>query len=148
MIKTPRDILLHRHRTVEPRLDRIREQLLAGELAPRQTQRPPPAADLRQALARLLLQAWTELFWCCRRAWGGLAAAWVLIFALNLLSSESVPAGPTPARASSSAISAFFVAQKYLQAELDDSAPPVPRPPPPAVPQTRSERRGMKLPVA
>jgi len=147
-MKTPRDTLLHRHRSIGPRLDRIREQLLAGELAPGQTQRPAPAAALVQAFTRVLVQAWTELFWCCRRAWCGLAAAWVLILALNLLSYERPPAGPTAARSSSSAISAFFVAQRYLQAELADSPPPVPRTPPPAVPQSRSERRGVRLQVA
>jgi hypothetical protein len=78
-MKTPREILLSRHRDVEPKLESLWRATLHRGLDDRAdaTERVPPVAKL-----------WQELIWPCRRVWTGLACAWVLIIALHLASSE------------------------------------------------------------
>jgi hypothetical protein len=83
-MKTPREILLKRHRSVEPKLNRMWDQSLASTVA---------AVCDRRDLKRNPLLAfgwilWRELVVPSRRIWAGLACAWVLIALLNLASSE------------------------------------------------------------
>ena len=67
-MKTPREVLLSRHRNVEPKLNRIWYDVLKPRLRGN--------------------VVWRELIWPCRRVLGGLACAWALIIALHLASSE------------------------------------------------------------
>jgi len=72
-MKTPKELLLSRHRDAEPALDAVREEALR-ELA---TKRRKPAAAIAQpAGASWLTTAWQELFVSCRRYWMGLGTAW------------------------------------------------------------------------
>ena len=82
-MNTPRDLLLARHASALPKLHALRHRVVAGLAGP----------GLPEAAARpgILAQLWMELFWSCRRAWLGLAPAWVFILILNL------PAGPDAA---------------------------------------------------
>jgi len=72
-MKTPREVLLSRHRDAEPKLDRMWSGIAAR-----------PAVAPYQLL-------WRELIWPCRRIWAGLACAWVVIVVLNLSSFEPAP---------------------------------------------------------
>jgi len=75
--------LLARHRSAEPKLDAVRQQALASIATQRSADtliRPNRANSWTWASA---LQLWHELFSFRPRAWAGLAAAWLLIFALN-----------------------------------------------------------------
>ena len=98
-MKTPREILLARHKTVEPKLDGIRRSVVAEFNA--KTQRSEGAkihaaqvdeslgvfASLRLCVEKLF----RELIWPCRRTWAGLAAAWLAILVFNHSQSESTP---------------------------------------------------------
>jgi len=76
-MKTPREILLARHRPAEPKLDSLREHAIAElETKPRE-ERVSWLESLR------------ETFRIPRAAWAGLAAAWLVIIALNLASRET-----------------------------------------------------------
>ena len=86
---------------------------------------------------------WRELFWPCPQAWAALAAAWLLIVGLNVLSHDSLPptlasrvAPPSPQ------IRDLLKQQERLFAELvgplDKSGAGRPKP---AAPQPRSARR-------
>src|SRR5438128_8423589 len=81
-----------------------------------------------------------ELLWPCPQAWAGLAAAWVLILALNAATREPVrvanSAGAPPAREVLMALKE----QKRLLRELIESPMPV-ESPKRFVPRPRSERR-------
>lgn len=66
MNRTSRDLLLSRHAGAVSRLDELRGAAVAGE-------RPVPARELLSAL-----------FLPQRRLWLGLAAAWIVLLALNL----------------------------------------------------------------
>lgn len=67
-MKTPREVLLNQHRSVDPKLNRM----WYNALAPRLT-------------GNIL---WRELVWPCRHIWAGLACAWVLIIVLQIASLE------------------------------------------------------------
>jgi hypothetical protein len=71
-MKSPRDILLEQHHDQSPALDKIRERVVGEQaMVPGQTH-PAFLAAFR---------AWLTL---SRATWGSLAAAWVVIIALNI----------------------------------------------------------------
>jgi len=79
-MKTPRELLLNRHRDAEPALDELRAEALrllvkGNECEPRRTADPSE---------RFVAALWRELFVGCRRYWLGLGAAWcvMLMFAV------------------------------------------------------------------
>jgi hypothetical protein len=82
MMKSPREILLKQHRSVEPKLDRIWARTLSPELRSEGT---PTRENVFVAAGWTL---WRELIWPSRRIWAGLACAWVAILVLNVAFSE------------------------------------------------------------
>jgi hypothetical protein len=81
-MKTPREILLARHKAVEPKLDDIRRQVM-GEL----NNKDPKTQSFSGSLVSWAMSCpnaiWRELIWPARRVWAGLAAVWLLILAAN-----------------------------------------------------------------
>ncbi len=69
-MKTPRDILLEKHAEAAPELDAIRERVVAG-------MRKPTAPSI---VLGFVVNAWAQLFWRGRMAWGGIAAVWIALF--------------------------------------------------------------------
>jgi hypothetical protein len=70
-MKTPRDILLSRHRAVEPKLDAIRHKVV-DQLAVR---RPAPS--------RFSIPDWLRVWWSWRWQLAGLTAVWLTIGLLH-----------------------------------------------------------------
>jgi len=133
-MKTPREVLLEKHQTVVPKLDRIRRKVLARELRARTS----PHAWLSGWLA----VPWRELIWPCRRIWAGLAMVWLVIFAVNHSLRDHSPTVATKALEPSPELILAFWRQEQLLAELIEPHPPrvvVPRKP--ALPQPRRQRR-------
>jgi hypothetical protein len=123
-MKTPRELLLARHRVDAPDLDAIRATVLRTELATPSA----PAVSLNSSICGFLVQAWQELFWANRRAFAGLAAAWVTILAVNWHLTE---AGGEPLAAQDLRTPSFFLwteASARLLAETPDLTPPPPAP--------------------
>lgn len=76
-MKTPREILLEHHRPADAKLSQIRRDVIV--------QMETPATQRFDWLPlRALLTLWHELIWPARRIWAGLAAAWILIVAVNM----------------------------------------------------------------
>jgi hypothetical protein len=140
MNKTPREILLERHRAAGGRLDAIRERVLVQELTATDAGAAPGSQDIATTLARLPLRVWTELFWRCRRIWGGLAAAWLVIIVVNVQSLEEPSATQSGSGGASPAFWTFVVEQNRLLTELGDVAPTPPAQQPPPAPRPRSDR--------
>jgi hypothetical protein len=69
-MKTPREILFDRQKEAGPRLDQIRRTVVD---------------NLREPRRSFALKLWEELVLPARRAWMALAAAWVVVLALNLM---------------------------------------------------------------
>jgi len=133
-LKTPRELLLARHANAQPKLDALRQRVVADHAG----------VGLTDAAARpgILAQLWMELFWSCRRAWLGLASAWALILILNLTAGPAATSATDLAsRTPPSAELRFALAeQARLRAELLGATQ---RPPAqarkPLVPGPRSE---------
>jgi hypothetical protein len=89
---------------------------------------------------------WREWLWPCPRAWAGLAAAWGIIFLLNV-STPDQPAGAAQVASASWQQFAFLRQETEIIARLSETeenraAPPVQ----PAAPKPRSSR-SVKLSV-
>jgi hypothetical protein len=114
-MKTPRELLFEQHRTAESKLDAVRQKALnivADDKQPcrQKTKVFNPAA--------IPLWIWRELIPAYPRIWAGLAAAWVVIFALAFASRDT---SPTIAKASPPPSPEMLVAlqnQKRLLAEM------------------------------
>ena len=81
-MKTPREFLLNRHRSVESKLDRIWTQKTRAGSA------DGTGFPSSQLAHRHWLEALGRVGSADRRIWAGLACAWVVIAVLNLASSE------------------------------------------------------------
>jgi hypothetical protein len=134
-MKTPREILLARHRPVEPKLDSIRERAVAGL----ETKSREEGVSW--------FESWREMFRIPRVAWAGFAAAWCVIIALNVASRETTAAQPAAQEAKRSPETLLALReQKRLFSELvgianeklDAEAPRF-------VPRPRSE---LEMPIA
>ena len=135
-MKTPRHILLARHRGMETKLDHTRQRVIAGLSAA-----PNPHAGHR------LLAAWREFFHVPRAAWAGLAAVWLVILGLNFAARETAAPALAAPRAEAPRSPETLQAlreQKRLFAELvgplQERDASLPR----FVPRPRSERPSLQ----
>lgn len=131
-MKTPRELLLARHQDANAHLDIIRQRAVSGTVARHE---PASAMSSVAGLCR-------ELFRMPRPAWAGLGAAWLLIIALNVASSDTTPSLPamaqTPTRRSPEMLQALRE-QRKLFAELVGSGSGGDAELPRFVPRPRSE---------
>ena len=117
-MKTPREILLHRHQAVDAKLNQIRREIIG------QMEKPPVARNEWPPLGALLL-LWRELIWPCRQTWAGLAAVWVMLLALQLVSHDAAEGVARKTPPPSPEILMVLRQQRLLLAELVER--PVPR---------------------
>lgn len=83
---------------------------------------------------------WRELLWPNPAVWAGLAAAWVVVFALNMASSQELPTTVATTPAPSPEVLQALNQQKQLFAELIHSSElPSVETPKPFLPRPRSE---------
>ena len=141
-MKTPRDIMLARHRAVEPKLDAIRREAL--NVAADVNRRKQPVRELifAAALANAIKVLFQELVWPCRRTWAGLAAVWVALLIFNVsqwdpseLAARKLPP-PSP-----EAIMAWRQQERLLAELIGPSAPGDAEQRKIFLPQPRSEGR-------
>jgi hypothetical protein len=139
-MKTPRDILFTRHQNAVPKLDAIRREVLGAEFV-REGRRAAVPKFRVADMATLPLLIWRELFWPCRRIWTGLAAIWILIFAVNLSQRDKseMMASKTPLP-SPDMILAFWQQEKLLAELIGQNEMRVAEPPKTFSPRPSSER--------
>ena len=140
-MKTPRELLLERHRAANAKLDRIRANALSTAFS-RETHATPHHGQVEtRLLTRAALNVWEQLIWPCRFAWTGMAALWIVVLAINLsLSdgrtiSQSARSAPTPAM-----LQAMEERRRLLVELIPPSVAPEAAPPPQKL-RPRSERR-------
>lgn len=126
-MKTPREILLGRCKAVEPKLDEIRQDVVAGlnikgdaGRAARAAQSIPLSVFL--GFPRVV---WRELIWSSRIIWAGLAAVWLLIVAANFSMRDHSHANTAKSVPSSEIIMAFHQQQQLLSELIGPDDPPV-----------------------
>jgi len=71
---------------MEPKLDHARQ----GAVATLEKK------SLSENITHRWFESWREFFRIPRVAWGGIAAAWLVIIALNVASRDTAPAQPAP----------------------------------------------------
>lgn len=140
-MKTPREILLERHRSADRKLNAIREGALAAALRHAPLTRlggawTPPAAG-----HRILSTLFRELIQPARRIWTGLAASWLLIFLVNLRLSAGAPP-ITPSAGSVDFITALREQDQMMAWLAQPAEPKAAEPPKRFVPRPRSESCG------
>ena len=81
-MKTPREILLARHKAVEPKLDEIRQDVVA-EFNSKGAKAQSASDRLVSKLRGFPKVFWRELILPSRVIWTGLATVWILILAAN-----------------------------------------------------------------
>jgi hypothetical protein len=87
-MKTPRELLLNRHRSALPKLDAIRETALAKSFPGMEHNAKQPVENRVSFAIRVAQVLWRELFLPCRGIWAGLAAVWMVILVLNMPAGE------------------------------------------------------------
>lgn len=117
-MKTPREILLARHRAAEPKLDAIRQDVLSKAKA-------TTASQPRAGALAIALTLWRELILPSRLAWSGLAATWILIAMLHAAQSPTSPEQAIRPAARQEMAAGFIEQQKLLGELLTDRTPAV-----------------------
>jgi len=110
-VKTPRETLLEHHRHANAELDAVRQCVVEQECG----------AGVRRTSRWVELWAtrpWDELVLPCRRAWLGLAAAWVLIVGLNITQTRSVNGVHDLSMPAIASVASLLAEQAQLRAEL------------------------------
>jgi hypothetical protein len=140
-MKTPRDILFARHQAAAPKLNASRCEVV-DKLNNKETKEQSFSVFFVSSLLSCSNKLWLELIWPCRRIWAGLAAVWILIFAVNF--SQRDPAemmarkSPPP---SPEMILAFRQQEMLLTELIGQNEPRVAVPPKVFLPRPSSERQ-------
>ena len=147
-MKTLREVLFEKYQAAEPRLDAIREQVVADLApdAPVRANRMPPVMPRR---APALEAGWRQFLWSLRWHLAGLSAVWLVVLALSIDQS----AAPTPevarqdAPSSRQLLAALRENQRQLRelsgAPAAESAPKPQKPAP--LPRSQAQPSSMAL---
>lgn len=141
-MKTPRQILLEHYRNAEPKLDRIRREVLSATLPPARSATAHSAQDSPHLIIYWLSKMWLELLWSPRRVWAGFAGVWLVIILLNEVDARQAQIAAAKSASVPAEVLLTWTAQQNLIAELvaqtDRREPGKLKPPPP---RPRGERR-------
>lgn len=143
-MKTPREILLGRHKAMDPKLDKIRQDVIAEFNNKESTTR-----SLSDRLVSLLHGfpnvLWRELILPSRRIWAGLAAVWILILAANFSIQDSAETKMAKSPSSSELIMAYRQQQQLMSELFGPNDSPPAESQKPHSPRPASERRARFL---
>lgn len=107
-MKSPKQLLLEQSADAGPALDAIRGEVI----------RPLRTAHSGWLPTRFLVEAWTQLVWEGRIAWGGLAVVWICLFAASSAPDQNVQSA-TQGMEQLRPVSAWQTHQRRLRAELN-----------------------------
>jgi hypothetical protein len=136
-MRTPREILLHRHRAAMPKLETLRRDVVR-----RMTARQP--SRLTSWVLYFPWNCWCEMIWPARRIWTGLAATWLVLLLVNLSFRTGTPQKTATISANSYGFVLSAREQEELLGEFNGPLAPHKAAPPqqqPSLPHPRTERR-------
>ncbi|MGD1018708.1 MAG: hypothetical protein ABSA12_05255 [Verrucomicrobiia bacterium] len=122
-MKTPREILLNRHRSVEPKLDRLWDESHAPELPSGRARTREASTDRPNLFLAVGGKLWRELILPSRRIWAGLACAWAVIAVINLASAEPATGVVSQAEPRSGEEIRILIEQRRMLAQMIEPAP-------------------------
>jgi hypothetical protein len=125
-MKTPREILLDRHRSAGPKLDAVREAALAAAFSGTEQNANQPGEIRAPFAIRFTQVLWRELIFPCRRIWAGLAAVWLVILVLNMPAGEKHAQLATISSPPDKQVLAVLREQKEMLAQLVEPMIPSP----------------------
>ena len=134
-MKTPREVLFGQHQAAEPKLDAIREKVVADlDLdAPVHAKQIPPVKPRRVSA---LEAGWRQFLWSLRWHLAGLSAAWLVVMTLTIHPTPAPTRGVARQDAPSSRqlLAALRENQRQLReligAPAAEAAPEAPQPAP------------------
>ncbi len=140
-MKTPRELILERHRAIESRLDRIRPEELAAQAraALASTAHPSPTRQ-ETGLWAVAREFWMESIRPWRRAWIGMAAAWIVILVAFAATHDTPQMARVKVSPPSPELMAALREQRQMMLQLFEPAASV-RPVESKIPGPRSEQR-------
>jgi hypothetical protein len=98
-MKSLREVLFEKHQAAEPKLDAIREQVVADLTPGRNADtgaRSAQGASAWQPEAFALQTGWRQFLWSLRWHLAGLSAAWLVALVLNIDNTPDQAQGVTP----------------------------------------------------
>ncbi len=123
-MKTPRELLLARHRAAEPKLDALRREVVAAELNNQATREQSFKVSLVTSLLCCSNKLWRELVWPCRRTWAALAAVWVVLALVHLAQRDGSPPALAQSAPTAGMILTFRDQQEILNELFADRSVP------------------------
>ena len=133
-MKSPRDILLERHRDAGPKLDDVRRRVIVDELNHKETTE-------QSWLARMPENIWQELIRPCRKVWAGLAVVWLGILLANVSMRSPGTAMAKKEPVSKETVIAFQQQKRLLEELIGPPEAGAAEPPKVVLPQPQSRRR-------
>jgi hypothetical protein len=122
-MKTPREILLARHRAAGPKLDAIRRAVV-NDLNNKDVKAQSRAGQFGALCLRCLGTPWRELVLPNRRVWTGLAAVWGVILIINVSQRDRVSSVTGKPVSSAPVIMSWQVQQRWMNELLTDRSMP------------------------
>jgi hypothetical protein len=140
-MKTPREILLKRHQAAAPKLDAIRQSVVAAVCDRRPAMNDALERRSQTAATKIWHVLWRELVFPSRRIWAGLAVIWLVLAAVNLTQRDHSPVAVMASTPPQMILS--FRQQERLLTELlgPNNDARAAEPATPLLPQPRSEGR-------
>ena len=133
-MKSPREILLERHRATASKLDAIRRECVGQASSLSQNKRTETGR------MPVLLLMWRELVWPSRRIWAGLAAVWIMILAVNFSSRDHSQLVAEKSAPTAEMVLTWWQQQQLLAELLGPNETHTAAPPKPFSPQPSGER--------
>ena len=116
-MKTPRELLLHRHAATTPQLDVLRREVVRG-LDHEGTKAQRPFSLFVSLCLRGSTMLWHELICPYRRTWAGLATAWIALLIFNAAHTDRSQVALAKSIAPSTTVRLAFLEQRELLTEL------------------------------
>lgn len=138
-MKTPRELILEKHRGIESKLAQIRPEDLAA-LAQAEAMREARPVRPGFSLLDAACEFWQEAVWPWRRAWLGMAALWLVMLLAFAATDDAPRMARSKSRPPSPEVLAVLREQKQLMSQLCEPAASA-RPAEPRLPGRRSEIR-------
>lgn len=138
-MKTPRELILEKHRGIESKLAQIRPEELAA-LAQAEAAHAACPVRPEMGLWATVRAFWQEAIWPWRRAWLGMAALWLVMLLAFAATDDAPRMARSKSRPPSPEVLAVLREQKQLMSQLCEPAASA-RPAEPRLPGRRSEIR-------